>query len=30
MRIENIGVCADDGARVLNEYPNELAATGRR
>jgi Xaa-Pro aminopeptidase len=24
MRIENIVVCADGGARVLNEFPNEL------
>jgi Xaa-Pro aminopeptidase len=25
MRIENVVVCADGGARVLNDYPNELA-----
>jgi Xaa-Pro aminopeptidase len=25
MRIENIVVCADGGARVLNDYPNDLA-----
>jgi Xaa-Pro aminopeptidase len=28
LRIENIVVCADGGARVLNDYPNELARTG--
>ena len=28
LRIENVVVCADDGARVLNEYPNELVCTG--
>ena len=28
MRIENVVVCADGGAQVLNEYPNELARTG--
>ena len=27
MRIENIVVCADGGARVLNDYSNELATT---
>jgi Xaa-Pro aminopeptidase len=26
MRIENVVVCAEGGARVLNEYPNELVA----
>ena len=28
MRIENVVVCADGGARVLNDYPNELAVNG--
>ena len=28
MRIENVVVCADEGARVLNDYPNELAVNG--
>ena len=28
MRIENIVVCAEGGADVLNEYPNDLVATG--
>jgi len=28
MRIENVIVCADGGARVLNDYPNELAVNG--
>ena len=28
MRIENIVVCADGGARVLNDYPNDLVANG--
>ena len=28
MRIENVVVCADGGARVLNEYPNDLVANG--
>ena len=27
MRIENVVVCADGGARVLNDYPNALATT---
>jgi Xaa-Pro aminopeptidase len=26
MRIENVVVCADDGARVLNDYANDLVA----
>jgi Xaa-Pro aminopeptidase len=26
MRIENVVVCADGGARVLNDFPNDLAA----
>ena len=28
MRIENVVVCADGGARVLNEYPNVLVCNG--
>jgi Xaa-Pro aminopeptidase len=28
IRIENVVVCADDGARVLNDYPNDLVANG--
>jgi Xaa-Pro aminopeptidase len=28
MRIENIVVCADGGARVLNDYPNDLVVNG--
>ena len=28
MRIENVVVCADGGARVLNDYPNDLVANG--
>ena len=28
MRIENVVVCDDDGARVLNEYPNALVCNG--
>ena len=28
MRIENVVVCADGGARVLNEYPNGLVRVG--
>jgi Xaa-Pro aminopeptidase len=24
LRIENVVVCADEGARVLNDYPNAL------
>jgi Xaa-Pro aminopeptidase len=28
MRIENVVVCADGGARVLNDYPNELVVNG--
>jgi Xaa-Pro dipeptidase len=28
LRIENIVVCADGGARVLNEYPSELVCNG--
>ncbi len=28
LRIENVVVCADGGARVLNEYPNELVCSG--
>ena len=28
MRIENVVVCAEGGARVLNDYPNALARTG--
>ena len=28
MRIENVVVCADGGARVLNEYPNALVCNG--
>jgi Xaa-Pro aminopeptidase len=28
MRIENVVVCADGGARVLNEYPNALVVNG--
>ena len=28
MRIENVVVCDDGGARVLNEYPNELVCNG--
>jgi Xaa-Pro aminopeptidase len=27
MRIENVVVCADGGARVLNEYPDDLVST---
>ena len=27
MRIENVVVCAEGGARVLNRYPNELVAS---
>ena len=28
LRIENIVVCADEGARVLNDYPNALVCNG--
>ena len=28
MRIENVVVCAEGGARVLNDYPNDLVANG--
>jgi Xaa-Pro aminopeptidase len=28
MRIENVVVCADEGARVLNDYPNALVCNG--
>ena len=28
LRIENVVVCADEGARVLNEYPNALVCNG--
>jgi Xaa-Pro aminopeptidase len=28
MRIENVVVCADGGARVLNDYPDELVVNG--
>jgi Xaa-Pro aminopeptidase len=28
MRIENVVVCAESGARVLNDYPNELVVNG--
>ncbi len=28
MRIENVVVCADGGARVLNDYPNDLVYNG--
>ena len=28
MRIENVVVCDDDGARVLNEYPKALVCNG--
>jgi Xaa-Pro aminopeptidase len=28
LRIENVVVCADKGARVLNDYPNALVVNG--
>jgi Xaa-Pro aminopeptidase len=28
MRIENVVVCGDGGARVLNDYPNALVCNG--
>jgi Xaa-Pro aminopeptidase len=28
LRIENVVVCADEGARVLNDYPNALVCNG--
>ena len=28
MRIENVVVCDDGGARVLNDYPNALVCNG--
>ena len=28
LRIENVVVCAEGGARVLNDYPDALVANG--